>query len=143
MTNDEAIREFGTSPFYWGGVSIGSLVVIGFAWELWRGFSVEYLLFCLIGLGLVIWSLDALGRRVHLTTKGICVERPLRPSRCVDFRQLITVAEEGRINPVITLVYHPALADGLLDLDAAASLELPAVRAQAELFAVLQEKTPR
>jgi hypothetical protein len=119
------------------------LVAVGFAWALWQMLAVENLLFCLIGFGLALWSLNAVGKRVVVSTKGICVVQHYRLTRCVDYRQLVNVAEEGRINPVITLVYHPAQDDGLLDLDAAASMELPAVRSQAELLSLLQARTPQ
>lgn len=143
MSSEQKAQHFEPSPVYWVGASFGALVMVGFAWELGRAFTVEGLFFCLVGIGLLLWSLAALGKRVRLTNTGLCVEQPFQRPRCVEFRQLLTVNEEGRFNPVITLVYHPALANGLLDLDAAVSVELPALRAQNELLTVLQERQPR
>jgi hypothetical protein len=73
---------------------------------------------------------------------GVCVQTPLRGRRCVEFRQLASVMEAGRVNPVIALIYYPMLDNGLFDLDKPTSLVLPAVQGQAQLLTFLEAKTP-
>ena len=118
------------------------LLLINFGWQLMRYFSLETLFFFCIGLALVIWALYAMVSYVETNANGIVLCTPLRAVRKVEFRQLISVSENGRFNPVLTLVYHPWLPNGLLDLDDARSLILPAVRDQQELLALLEARLP-
>lgn len=129
-------------PFYQVIALLCLALGLLFAWEMVRAFSLGNLFFCLLCLGLGLWNLGLVGSRVEVETSGLCVVRLGRGRQCVEFRQLVSVSESGRLNPVITLVYHPSLSSGLLDLDAVQSLVLPAVRAQADLLAHLQARMP-
>ncbi|RIK33342.1 MAG: hypothetical protein DCC55_35145 [Chloroflexi bacterium] len=135
-------RIFFPNSFY-AIVAAVAVVLVGlFGWELWRQVTVGNLLFLGVSLGLLGWGVNAYWSRVELAPNQVCVQTPLRRRRCVEFRQLATVVEAGRVNPVIALVYYPVLDNGLLDLDTPASLVLPAVRGQAELLTELEAKTP-
>ena len=71
------------------------------------------------------------------------VGAPLAQPLQVQFRQLAEVSEEGRLQRVILLLYHPLCADGLVDLDDLHSLALPALEEQTDLLEILQARTPQ
>ena len=48
------------------------------------------------------------------------------------------MSEEGRLQRVILLLYHPLCADGQMDLDDLHSLALPALEEQTDLLEILQ-----
>jgi hypothetical protein len=136
------LRVYSPNSFY-AVVTAMAVVLVGlFGWELWRQVTMGNLLFLGVSLGVLLWAANAFWSRVELAPNQICLRTPLRGPRCVEFRQLASVMEAGRVNPVIALIYYPALDNGLLDLDRPASLVLPAVREQAQLLTVLEAKTP-
>jgi hypothetical protein len=110
--------------------------------EFWLGATLGALPFLAISLGLAVWGFLAFATRVEVTPTSLTVYTPLRKPTTVEFRQLIMVAESGRLLQVISLLYYPRQADGLLTLDTVASLHLPALRGQAELLAQLQTSIP-
>ncbi len=116
--------------------------VFGFAWNLIRLFALETLFFLVLSLAVVVWSVLAMLNYVEVGADTIVLFAPLQASRPVRFRQLISVSENGRFNPVITLIYHPQRADGLLDLDRVQSLILPALTEQQELLDRLEASVP-
>jgi hypothetical protein len=116
--------------------------VLGFAWNLTRTFSLETLFFFVLSLAVVGWSVLAMRSYVEVSADNLVLFAPLQTSRAVRFRQLISVSENGRFNPVITIIYHPARADGLLDLDNTHSLILPALSEQQELLELLEARLP-
>ena len=121
----------------------GLLLAVALGWGLTRRFALDALFFFALSLALIAWSLYAMLSRVEITADRIILLTPLRANRQVEFRQLISVSENGRFNPVLTLLYHPRRADNLLDLDDAHSLILPAVHEQATLLALLEARSPR
>jgi hypothetical protein len=118
------------------------LFAVGFGWNLTRRFSLDTLLFFVLSLALVTWSVIAMLSRVEVNADSLVLFTPLRASRQVGFRQLISVSENGRFNRVLTLLYYPRSADGLLDLDNPHSLILPALAEQQELFELLEARLP-
>src|SRR5215204_4320367 len=114
-------RIFRPLPFYWGVTGVGALLAALFVGQLWRAPTAGSALFLLIALGIVVWGSDAALSRVILSAGELCLLTPLRGRRCVQLRQLASVTEGGRINPVVGLVYHPQLENGLLDLDTVAT----------------------
>jgi hypothetical protein len=136
-------HTFQPSPIYLILLFIGLGLMALFAWELWQGATLGAALFLAVGGGLALWAGNALLTRLELTANALCVYSGWRGVRCVEFRQLAGVTEEGRFNPVIVLLYHPQLPTGLLDLDQVQTLLLPAVRNQAALLAQLQARHPR
>lgn len=111
-----------------------------FGWNLRARFTWEETFFFVILLVIAAWSLALSFSHVALTAEQITLSTPWRGSQQVEFRQLISVSENGRFNPVLTLIYHPRLANNLLDLDDARSLILPAVDEQDELLASLEAR---
>ncbi|CAN5729015.1 hypothetical protein BH10CHL1_BH10CHL1_13070 [soil metagenome] len=116
--------------------------VAGFAWNLTRTFTLETLFFFVLSLAVVIWSVLAMLSYVEVGADNLVLFAPLQSDRSVRFRQLISVSENGRFNPVLTLIYHPQRADGLLDLDHVQSLILPALNEQEELLELLEARLP-
>jgi hypothetical protein len=55
--------------------------------------------------------------------------RLLRPvgSKQIDYRQLISVSTQGRFLGVLTVLYHPRNADGMIDTNRVASLLAPGI----------------
>ena len=80
--------------------------------------------------------------RVEVDDRGLTLLQPLASPQQVQYRQLAEVSEEGRLQRVILLLYHPLRPDGLLDLDDLRSLALPALEEQSDLLEILQARTP-
>jgi len=123
-------------------IAIGLLLSGLLIREFWQGATLGALPFLAISLGVAAWSGLALATRVEVTPTSLTVYAPLRKPRTIEFRQLIMVAQSGRLLQVISLLYYPRQEEGLLTLDTVASLHLPALREQAELLAKLQASTP-
>lgn len=121
------------------GASFG--VAALFAWELIRsGVSAEIVLFLvalvLTGLSYTRSALTS----VHLTAQQITIAPPMFGRSSIEYRQLVSVSQDGRLFDVIVLIYHPLREDGLLDLDAVRSCNLPAVVDQDVLYDYLKER---
>ena len=83
--------------------------------------------------------------RFAIAAAGGCddwLETPLGARR-VEFRQLDSATEAGRLLRVVVVTYHPLLENGLLDLDDLRSVTLPAVNQQYELLELLQQHAPQ
>lgn len=118
-----------------------------FGWELARSYRVSSIevgsvLFFVVSLGVLLWSARASLTRVHLAAQHLTVEAPLSPRRTIEFGQMLSVEEEGRMSKAIVLAYHPRTPDGLLDLERASTIFLPALQDQDTLYEWLVEKTP-
>jgi hypothetical protein len=122
-----------------GGCLLLALLLV---WELRRGFVLETAFFVCIALGVALWSLLAASSQITVMANSLCLATPLRPTHCVNFRQLFGVSQEGRLLPVLVLLYYPTLSSGLFDLTDARTLRLPLLLAQAELLAHLQTRLP-
>jgi hypothetical protein len=136
------VQRYTPHLFYKITAMINILLAVAMGWELAQGLALGALLFFCISLSITVWSVLAIFSRVTLKPAGVCLETPLRGRHCVDFRQLVSATENGRLTPAITMVYHPRLESGLLDLDRVDALQLPAVTGQPELLARLQARTP-
>lgn len=111
-------------------------------WNVSQDFTWEAIFFLVILLTIATWSLLLGFSHVTLTAEQITLYTPLIGTRRVALRQLISVSENGRFNRVLTLIYHPRLANNLLDLDDVRSLILPTVDGQDELLATLEVSVP-
>jgi hypothetical protein len=129
-------------PIYRVVAGLCLVLAVLLAGQVLRVFTPAALLFCVISLAIALWCLGESWCQVELHPTSFCVTLPLRPAQWVEFHQLISVTENGRLNPVITVVYHPRLDNGLLDLEAVRSLLLPAVTEQETLLAHLQARLP-
>ncbi|NJN84028.1 MAG: hypothetical protein HC802_18295 [Caldilineaceae bacterium] len=134
--------NFATHPRY-KLLTFGCLLLAAlFGWSLQSSRDVAALLFCIACLAMAIWFGREMLSRVSVTENAVQVKAPLGQLQSVDFRQLLSVSEEGRLTRVITLLYHPKREDGLLDLDDVHSLHLPALEDQWELLELLETKAP-
>lgn len=123
------------------GVAVFSVVTL--LWLLLQRLELASVLFLLFAAGLLFFAVRSLLSRVEVDEHGLTLVRPLaRPLR-VQFRQLAEVTEEGRLQRVILLLYHPLRSNGLVDLDDLHSLALPALEEQSDLLEILQSRTPR
>lgn len=121
---------------------IAAFSVLALIWLLLRRVELASVLFLLFAGALLFFAVRSMLSRVEVDNHGLTLVRPLAAPVQVQFRQLAEVSEEGRLQRVILLLYHPLRGDGLVDLDDLRSLALPALEEQSELLAVLQARTP-
>ncbi len=121
---------------------IAAISVVALLWLLLRRLELASVLFLLFAAGLLFVAVRSLFSRVEVDEHGLTLVRPLSQPLQVQFRQLAEVSEEGRLQRVILLLYHPLRPDGLLDLDDLHSLALPALEEQPDLLETLQARTP-
>ena len=121
---------------------VSTVIAALFAWDLIQGVEAGSVLFFAVSLGLLAWSVRAALTRVSLTPDQLIVKGPLSRTRQVDYGQIVSVTEEGRTGKSIVVVYHPRSAEGLVDLDRAQTVDLPAVQNQDALYALLVERAP-
>lgn len=123
-------------------ILVGLALTSLFAYDLTQGLEVGGILFLTISIGIVLWSVDAAMSVVNVDEHHIIVKRPFRVAKTLQYGQILSVSEEGRLQQIVVITYHPRRADGLLDLDGAQSLTLPAVQRQHTLLESLQDRTP-
>ena len=127
---------------YWVLASI-SLVILGlFVWDLLGGIELGAVLYLAVSLGTLIWAGNKCLMRLTIDESRFTLYTPFGEETVVDYGQILNVSEEGRLLPTIVVNYHPREESGLLDLDAAKSIILPAMKNQDQLLLILQEKTP-
>ena len=120
-----------------------SLVVAAlFAWGLAQAIEPGSLLFFVVSIGALGWSIRLGWTRITLTPERLVVELPLASPLHIDYGQILSVTEEGRMNKSLVIAYHPRSADGLLDLDRAKTVSLPAVQNQEALLEELVRRSP-
>lgn len=126
---------------YWllGGAALVAGTLLLF--ELRNGFAWEVALFSTIALLGGAWALWMATTSVELTPNAIRLRR-LVGSQEIAFPQLISVSAQGRFFNILTVLYHPRRADGIIDTDAVRSLLAPAVKNQDELLALLETRVP-
>jgi len=129
-------------PRYMLMIAIALICAFALGWMLLRSFDWGTLIFLAFAAGLLVIALSSLFSRVEVEDQGIRLARPLLPDIAISYRQLSEVTEEGRLQRVILILYHPLRDDGLVDLDDLRSQALPALEEQAELLELLQAKTP-
>lgn len=121
---------------------LGVLVTLLFVWTLVQRF--DWLTFVFLSFAAIFaivnlrWALT----RIELTPSGLTLYEPLNQPTHVDFRQMVTVNEAGRMFPGVSIVYYPVAQDGLLDMEDPRSLFFPALENQDELLSVLQHEIP-
>jgi hypothetical protein len=120
-----------------------SLLLTGlFAWDLLDGLEPAIGLFAVVCCGLFLWYVRAMLTSVVLSEDRVVLHVPLSQPRAVEFRQLMTVSEEGRIAREILIMYHPTCEQGLVDLDDVRSMSLPVMVDQTSLLATLNDRVP-
>ncbi len=142
---------YATSPRYKILVGVGALLSLLLGWELWRAGSLQtggdyawgYLFFFVVTLAVTAWYAWEMSSIVTLSPTALSVT--MRPGRTqsVEFRQMVSVSESGRLGGrSITIVFHPLQANGLVDLDGADSLIVPEVDDHDGLLAALEARVP-
>lgn len=131
-------QTFLPHPLYrW--LTLGCLLLTGlFAWSLIDSITLEEFFFFLLSATISIWFGNALFSRIQLQERTITLHSPLRGVQAVDFRQVVSATEAGRLLHSLTLLYHPRQPDGLLDLEQIKHLGLPAVVDQDQLLATIE-----
>ena len=123
---------------------IVSLTLVGlFVYDLLNGVELGGILFLAISIGLLVWSLYMALTVIAVDNKQMNIAPPIVRDRTIEYGQILSVSEEGRLQQAIVITYHPRFASGLLDLDNAESLTLPSVRDQEDLLAWLQDRVPK
>ena len=122
--------------------AVAALSIPALIWLLLRGVDLAGVLFLLFAVVLLFFAVRGLLSRVEVDERGLTLLQPLARPQVVQYRQLAEVSEEGRLQRVILLLYHPLRPDGLLDLDDLRSLALPALEEQSDLLEILQARAP-
>jgi hypothetical protein len=121
---------------------IAALSLVALVWLLLQRLELAGVLFLFFAAGLLFVGVRSLLSHVEVDEHSLTLVRPLARPLQVQFRQLAGVSEEGRLQRVILLLYHPLQPDGLVDLDDLHSLALPALEEQLDLLETLQARTP-
>lgn len=137
------MQKYTVQQWYSVSVVICLALSLLFGWQLARGFEVGALLFFGVCLAIAAWQWRAARTRVALHEDRLIVSMPFSNDREVEFRQLLDVVQEGRVNPSIMVIYHPRTEDGLIALDDVETLTLPAVQDQPTLLDRLEGEVPR
>lgn len=139
---EEAQTTWDAQGHYWlmGGAAIIAGVML--LLELRSGFAWATIFFSVIALLGGAWSLWMATTSIELSDEGIHLKR-LVGSQSITWQQMISVTAQGRFFTVLTVLYHPRRADGLVDTDAVASLLTPAVKNQGELLDQLEKRVTR
>lgn len=119
------------------------LLTLVLAWNMVQDFSWEGLFFGLLMLAITLWFGRLIGNQLTLDERGLTLIAPLRRPQRIDFGQLLSVSESGRLFIVLTLLYHPRQPTGLLDLETVQSVTLPTLTAQDQLLATLTAQIPQ
>lgn len=136
-------QTFLPHPLYrW--LTLGCLLLTGLlGWSLIDSIALEEFFFFLLSATISIWFGNALFSRIQLQERTITLHTPLRGVQAVDFRQLVSAAETGRMMHSLSLLYHPRQPDGLLDLEQIQHLWLPAVVDQEQLLTAIEARIPK
>lgn len=137
------VQSFTPHPIYrW--LTLGCLILSGLlGWRLWQEFMAATLFFVAVSFGASLWFGHALLCRVQLDEHSVILQRPLRRFCRVEFRQLLSVTESGRLTQTLLLLYYPRQSDSLLDLEHIHHLQLPAVSDQEKLLMALEARIPK
>lgn len=139
-TNHQQVYR--THALYSWVVLLLVLLTLVLGWGTLQAFSREGLFFLLVMLAITLWFGRLIGNQVTLDERGLTVIAPLRAPQRIDFGQLLSVSESGRLFVVCTLLYHPRQPTGLLDLETVHSITLPTLTAQDQLLATLTAQIP-
>ncbi len=133
-------RLFRPRPSYAPTAIGGMVVALLFAWELGQNFAWATLFFFLIALFFTAVNLLSAMSHVEVTPTGLIFYRRFRSPLDMEFRQIVTISEAGRMTSGLSLVYFPSGHNGLIDLDDPRSIFLPGVAHQDELLALVRQR---
>lgn len=121
---------------------IGVLVTLLFVWTLTQTFDWLTLLFLVFAALFAIFNLRWMFTHAELTPSGLTLYEPFDQTTHIDFRQMVTVYEAGRIVPGVSIVYYQLADNGLIDMDEPRTLFLPALEDQQEFLRILHHEIP-
>jgi hypothetical protein len=128
----EVSDEYRAALRYWvlavGGLGATLLLII----DMFNGISWDGVLFALIGVLGGLWALWMATTRVYVSNQGLIVRRFTAVYQ-LDYRQIISASIEGRFLSVISIVFHPRLDNGLIDINQVGSMLVPSVVDQEQL----------
>jgi len=130
---------FRPQPRYWllAGLALGTTAML--LWEMRSGFAWESALFAGIGIAGGLWALWMATTRIEITPTALRLLRPVGGKE-IGNRQLISVSTQGRFLGVLTVLYHPRNANGMIDTNRVASLLAPGMVNAQELLDLLEER---
>jgi hypothetical protein len=137
------VQSFRPHPIYrW--LTVGCLLLSGLlGWSLIQSLTTATFFFWVVSIGATLWFATAMWSRVQIDERTVVLQRPFRALCQVEFRQLVSVAESGRMTQALLLLYHPRQPDNLVDLDQIHSLLLPAVIDQEKLLTTIEARIPK
>lgn len=141
MTSDTTITYRPTGQ-YGLLTAFGAAAALFCAWALWQQFDWITLIFMIGCIYAAATFADQWAAHVEIDRQGFWLRTPLRRRR-VEFRQIDSATEAGRLARGIVVTYHPLASNGLLDLDTLHSVTLPAVGNQETLLDALRARRPR
>lgn len=141
MTSDTTITYRPTGQ-YGLLTAFGAAAALFCAWALWQQFDWITLIFMIGCMYAAATFADQWAAHVEIDRQGFWLRTPLRRRR-VEFRQIDSATEAGRLVRSIVVTYHPLASNGLLDLDTLHSVTLPAVGNQETLLDALRARRPR
>ena len=133
-------QTFFPHPFYrW--VTVGCLLLTGLlGWSLVDTMTAEELFFFGVSAAITLWLGNAMGSRVQLDEQSIALHTPWRKPRRVEWRQVMSATEAGRLFQTLSLLYYPQQPSGLLDLERVQHLFLPTVVDQEQLLEAIEAR---
>jgi hypothetical protein len=136
-------QTFAPHPIYrW--LTLVCLLLTGLmGWSLFDAITLEEFFFFLLSVTITLWFAITLLSQIRLDERTIALQTPLRGVQQVDFRQVVSAAEAGRLQRSLVVLYHPRQPDGLLDLDQIQALRLPAVVDQETLLTAIEARIPK
>lgn len=135
-------HTFHPSPRYIVLAAVSFILAALLGWNLRSEPAWSSFFFAAVGLLGGAWALWMASSRVQVDEHGVTLRRWFTAEHQVSFQQMVTAGEVGHLTRVIVITYYPRQVNGLLDLDAIATLALPTVSNQAALVTLLEEKAP-
>jgi hypothetical protein len=141
---DEALvvtEEYRASPRYWvlavAGLGATALLLV----DMLRGVRWDTVLFAAVGVIGGLWALWMATTRVYVADDGLVVKR-FTASYKIDYRQMLSADRQGRVLGVLSILFHPRRADGLIDTEQVGSMLIPALVDQDQLIDLLAQRIP-
>lgn len=124
-------------PTYAYVALLGAGIALLFAWELSQRFAWPTLFFFVIALAFAVTYLLWASVQVELTPTGLTIHRRFAAPHHINFPQIVSIEEAGRMTTGLTLVYYPLTEKKMIDLDDPRSLFLPGMNDQDQLLGII------
>jgi hypothetical protein len=104
-----------------------------------RGANWETIFFFVVGMVGGLWALWMATTVVTATNSGLTVKR-LTSSQSVDYQQIRSSSDTGRLFRILAILYHPRNANGLVNTEEIRSLLMPGLAHQDDLVQLLEQR---